>query len=87
LILNLFLISLIFIGRYFGNPDEPPQGAVNMRGNPASATDPGSANPSFVKQFPGAFSLASTEVGEMLAERQPCGSPRPTLFWTPYDSH
>jgi hypothetical protein len=42
----------------FGNPDEPPQGAVNMRGNPASATDPGAANPSFVKQFPGAFSPA-----------------------------
>jgi oxalate decarboxylase len=25
----------------FGNPDEPPQGAINTKDNPASAADPG----------------------------------------------
>jgi hypothetical protein len=34
----------------FGNQDEPPQDAINGRGNPASATDPGAANPSLVKR-------------------------------------
>jgi oxalate decarboxylase len=49
----------------FGNPDEPPQGALNTQGNPASATDPGSANPALVKQFPGAFTPPATDVGDM----------------------
>ena len=49
----------------FGNPDEPPQGAINTQGNPASATDPGPANPALAKQFPGAFTPPATNVGDM----------------------
>src|SRR5690348_2266161 len=49
----------------FGNPDEPPQGAVNTTGNPASATDPGPQNPALARQFPGAFSPVATDVGDM----------------------
>ena len=29
----------------FGNPDEPPQGVMNTKGNPRSAIDPGPQNP------------------------------------------
>jgi hypothetical protein len=35
----------------FGNPDEPPQGAINTRGNPASLADPGPQNPVSGSQF------------------------------------
>src|SRR5262249_35721972 len=35
----------------FGNPDEPPQGAINAR-NPASLTGPGPQNPAIAGQFP-----------------------------------
>jgi oxalate decarboxylase len=58
----------------FGNPDEPPQGAVNTQGNPASATDPGPANPALAKQFPGAFSPPATNVGDM------------PLFWASFNN-
>jgi len=49
----------------FGNPDEPPQGAINTQGNPASVADPGPNNPDLAKQFPGAFSPPATSVGDM----------------------
>jgi oxalate decarboxylase len=49
----------------FGNPDRPPQGAVNTFGNPASATDPGPQNPGVASQFPDAFSPPPTYVGDM----------------------
>src|SRR5260370_34032268 len=49
----------------FGNPDEPPQGALNTQGNPTSVTDPGPANPALAKQFPGAFTPPATNVGDM----------------------
>jgi oxalate decarboxylase len=49
----------------FGNPDRPPQGAVNTTGNPASATDPGPQNPPLASQFPDAFSPPATDVGDM----------------------
>jgi oxalate decarboxylase len=49
----------------FGNPDRPPQGAVNTTGNPASATDPGPQNPALASQFPDAFSPPATDVGDM----------------------
>src|SRR6202021_2361222 len=48
----------------FGNPDEPPQGAINAK-NPASATDPGPQNPAIRDQFPSAFSPPATDVGSM----------------------
>jgi oxalate decarboxylase len=37
----------------FGNPDEPPQGAVNAQ-NPASLTDPGPHSAAIADQFPAA---------------------------------
>jgi oxalate decarboxylase len=49
----------------FGNPDRPPQGAVNTTGNPASATDPGPQNPALASQFPDAFSPPPTDVVDM----------------------
>jgi oxalate decarboxylase len=48
----------------FGNPDEPPQGAINAK-NPASLTDPGPQNPAIRDEFPSAFSPPPTDVGGM----------------------
>ncbi|MFA6139433.1 MAG: cupin domain-containing protein [Hyphomicrobium sp.] len=47
----------------FGNPDEPPQGAVNTLNNPSSATIIGPNNPALSGQFPGALSPPATDVG------------------------
>ena len=49
----------------FGNPDEPPQGAVNAERNPASIVDPGPQNPILAGQFPQAFSPPPTDVGDL----------------------
>src|SRR6266436_5595528 len=46
----------------FGNPDDPPQGAINGK-NPRSITDPGPQNPAIRDQFPAAFSPPPTDVG------------------------
>jgi oxalate decarboxylase len=35
----------------FGNPNDPPQGAINAK-NPRSVTDPGPQNPAIRDQFP-----------------------------------
>jgi oxalate decarboxylase len=48
----------------FGNPDEPPQGAVNAK-NPASLTDPGPQSPAIAGQFPAAGSPPPTDVGDL----------------------
>lgn len=48
----------------YGNPDEPPQGAINAK-NPASLTDPGPQNPAIGSQFPSAQSPPPTDVGDM----------------------
>src|SRR5258708_6023798 len=48
----------------FGNPDDPPQGAVNAT-NPRSIADPGPQNPAIRDQFPSAFSPPPTDVGSM----------------------
>src|SRR6195256_4185054 len=48
----------------FGNPDEPPQGAINAK-NPASVTDPGPQNPAIRDQLQSAFSPPPTDVGGM----------------------
>jgi len=48
----------------FGNPDEPPQGAVNAT-NPASTTDPGPHNDILAGQFPAAQSPPATDVGDL----------------------
>jgi oxalate decarboxylase len=48
----------------FGNPDLPPQGAINAT-NPASVVDPGPQNPALASQFPSAVSPPATDVGGM----------------------
>src|SRR5882762_8314320 len=48
----------------FGNPNDPPQGAINAK-NPRSISDPGPQNPAIRDQFPHAFSPPATDVGSM----------------------
>src|SRR6202008_2115064 len=48
----------------FGNPDTPPQGAVNAT-NPASVTDPGPQTPAIADQFPAAVSPPATSTNNM----------------------
>jgi oxalate decarboxylase len=47
----------------FGNPDEPPQGAINA--NPGGLSDPGPQNPALTSQFPSAMNPPATDVGDM----------------------
>jgi oxalate decarboxylase len=49
-------------GATFGNPDEPPQGAVNAKG-PGNLADPGPQNPAIGNQFPSAQFPPATDVG------------------------
>jgi oxalate decarboxylase len=49
----------------YGNPDEPPQGAVNTLQNPSSTTVIGPNSPALSGQFPGALSPPATDVGEL----------------------
>jgi len=49
----------------FGNPDLPPQGAINTEGNPASTTIIGPNNPAISGQFPAALSPPPTDVGSL----------------------
>jgi oxalate decarboxylase len=48
----------------FGNPDRPPQGAVNAT-NPASLTDPGPQNPAIADEFPAAVSPPATSTNDL----------------------
>jgi oxalate decarboxylase len=48
----------------FGNPNEPPQGAINAK-NPASITDPGPQNQAVAGQFPSAVNPPATDVGSL----------------------
>src|SRR5580692_9957655 len=48
----------------FGNPDEPPQGAINAT-NPTSLTDPGPQNPAIADQFPAAVSPPATSTNNL----------------------
>lgn len=48
----------------FGNPDEPPQGAINAK-NPASVTDPGPQSQALASQFPSAVNPPATDVGSL----------------------
>jgi oxalate decarboxylase len=48
----------------FGNPDEPPQGAINAKG-PGNLADPGPQNLVLGSQFPSAQSAPATDVGGM----------------------
>jgi oxalate decarboxylase len=47
----------------FGNPDEPPQGAINS--TPGALSDPGPGNPTIQSQFPNAMNPPATDVGDM----------------------
>jgi oxalate decarboxylase len=47
----------------FGNPDQPPQGAVNA--NAGSLRDPGPQNPALASQFPAAQNPPATDIGDM----------------------
>src|ERR1700722_3622420 len=58
----------------FGNPDEPPLGAVNTQNNPASVSDPGPHDPTLQNTFPGAFSPPATNVGDL------------PLFWATFNN-
>jgi oxalate decarboxylase len=48
----------------FGNPDLPPQGAVNAT-NPQSLTDPGPQNPAMADNLPSFLDPPATDVGGM----------------------
>jgi oxalate decarboxylase len=48
----------------FGNPDQPPQGAVNVKG-PGNLADPGPQSPALGNQFPSAQFPPATDVGGM----------------------
>src|SRR6516165_2172203 len=47
----------------FGNPDEPPEGAVNS--SPGALGDPGPQNPALQSQFPDAVNPPATDVGDL----------------------
>jgi oxalate decarboxylase len=48
----------------FGDPDLPPQGAINAT-NPASLTDPGPQSPAIADQFPAAVSPPATSTNDL----------------------
>src|SRR3978361_2578092 len=48
----------------FGNPDLPPQGAINAR-TPGALRDPGPQSETLGSQFPSAQSPPATDVGGM----------------------
>jgi oxalate decarboxylase len=48
----------------FGNPDEPPQGAINAK-NLGSISDPGPQSPAIAGQFPSATSPPPTDIGSL----------------------
>jgi len=47
----------------FGNPDAPPEGAINA--SPGTASDPGPQNPAIAGQFPSSQDPPATDVGEL----------------------
>lgn len=48
----------------FGNPDRPPEGAINAR-NRQSLTDPGPQNPALANQFPSFQDPPATDINGM----------------------
>jgi len=58
----------------FGNPDRPPEGAVNAHGNPQSLTDPGPQSPALAGQFPSFQDPPATDVNGM------------PLFWSSFNN-
>src|SRR5262249_46784280 len=58
----------------FGNPDEPPQGEINTRGNPSSFTEPGPQNPALPSQSPSPFPPPRRDAGDM------------PMFWSTFNN-
>jgi oxalate decarboxylase len=58
----------------FGNPDMPPQGAINARGTPKGLTNPGPQNPALAAQFPSFQDPPATDVDGM------------PLFWASFNN-
>src|SRR5262249_55011868 len=58
----------------YGNPDVPPQGAINTVKKPSSVTHPRPNKPALSSQFPRAFSPPATQVGEL------------PLFWATFNN-
>ncbi len=58
----------------FGNPDNPPQGAINARGTPQGLTNPGPQNPVLAGQFPSFQDPPATDVDGM------------PLFWASFNN-
>ncbi|MDI7864885.1 cupin domain-containing protein [Rhizobiaceae bacterium n13] len=56
----------------FGNPDQPPEGAINA--DPAGLSDPGPQNPALDSQFPSFESPPATDAGNM------------QLFWSSFNN-
>src|SRR5882757_4261268 len=48
----------------FGDPDEPPQGAINAK-NLASISDPGPQSHAIAREFPSAKSPPPTDIGNL----------------------
>ena len=48
-----------------GNPDQPPQGALNAQKDPRGIVDPGPQSTAISGQFPAAFSPPPTDVGDL----------------------
>ncbi len=48
-----------------GNPDQPPQGIMNTKDHPQSATDPGPQNPALANQFPAVLTPPATDVADL----------------------
>lgn len=57
----------------FGNPDRPPEGAINAR-NAQDLTDPGPQNPALADQFPSFQNAPATDVNGM------------PLFWASFNN-
>jgi hypothetical protein len=53
----------------FGNPDEPPQGAINAKG-PGNLSDPGPQNPMLGSQFPSEWRLGTRGHGKRFRDLQ-----------------
>lgn len=67
-------VAIPAAAQVIGNPDEPPQGAVNAKNSPLSLTNPGPQNPALSDQFPDVYNPQPTDVGDM------------PLFWASFNN-
>jgi oxalate decarboxylase len=71
---GLFGAATVAGAASFGNPHQPPQGAINAQANPQSLTDPGPKNLPLAGQFPSFQNPPATDVGGM------------PLFWASFNN-